>query len=93
MPVRHLMDLTISRIPTTLRYSPLFPVSEDGAVDIMPNDVPVGVIVLSLKVIVLAIGVAALEENCLTGAMALGRVVVLVGSNRGGGGGVSCTSG
>ena len=37
---------TISRIPTTLKYSPLFPVSEGGAVEIMPDILPMGVIVL-----------------------------------------------
>ena len=38
--------LTIPRIPTTLKYSPLFPVSEGSAFQIMPDDFPTGVIVL-----------------------------------------------
>ena len=33
-------------IPTTLKYSPQFPVSEGSAVEIMPNNFPMGVIVL-----------------------------------------------
>ena len=56
---------TISRISTTLKYSPLFPVSEGSAFKIMPNDFPMGVIVL-------AIGGITLEGNCPTGVMVLG---------------------
>ena len=61
---------TISRIPTTLKYLPLFPVSQGGAVEIMPNNFPMGVAVLGGSCP--AIGVIALEGICPTGVMVLG---------------------
>ena len=60
---------TIYRIPTTVRYSHQFPVSEVGEFQIMPNDFPIGVIVL-------AIGVIALRVDCPT------WVIVMVGNNK-----------
>ena len=50
---------TISRIPTTLKYLPLFPVSECGIVETMPFNFPMGVIVF--EIVVLAIGVIVLQ--------------------------------
>ena len=71
----------ISRIPTTLKNSPLFPVGEGVAVKVMLNNFPIGIDVIkgscpSNK------GIIALRGNCPTGVMFLQWVFFLVVSNQ-----------
>ena len=62
--------LTISRIPTTLKYASLFPDSKRGVVEIMPENVPMGVFVLGGSCP--GNGGSCPWDNCPTEEMVLG---------------------
>ena len=78
--------MVLSSLPSTAVYVPgrrgrhtngkgVFPVSEGGAVEIMRDNFPMGVIVLG--VVVLVIGVIVLGGNCPTGLMVVGGYLSL----------------